>query len=232
MSTTLDSPVALETDRPQLENGAQLTRAEFHRLYEQAPPGFQAELVGGVVYLPSPLRHSHGIHHAFMSGLLFEYFAATPGTESGDNASLLLGDDSEPQPDLYLRILPEFGGQSTTTADDYVAGPPELLVEIAVSSWSLELHAKRVDYQRYGVREYVVVLPATREIVWLDLAAGRQHTLPGDRVIRSQAFPGLWIDVDAVLTQDGARGLTTLRQGLAHEEHVAFVARLATSRRA
>jgi Uma2 family endonuclease len=232
MSTTLDPPVALETDRPQLENGAQLTRAEFHRLYEQAPPGFQAELVGGVVYLPSPLRRTHGVHHVALSTLFGVYVSETRGTEAGDNPSLLLGDDSEPQPDLYLRILPEFGGQSTTTADDYVAGPPELLVEIAVSSRSLDLHAKRVDYQRYGVREYVVVLPATREIVWFDLAAGRQHTLPADRVIRSQAFPGLWIDVDAVLAQDGARGLTTLRQGLASEEHAAFVARLATSRRA
>lgn len=52
-----------------------------------------------------------------------------------------LGPNTEPQPDVYLRILPEHGGQSATTADDYVEGPPELIVEVSYSSWSLDLQA-------------------------------------------------------------------------------------------
>ena len=76
------------------------------------------------------------------------YKAATPGVEAGDNVTVQLGYDAEPQPDLYLRILPEYGGQSRNSDDDYVAGAPEFVAEVALSSRSIDLHAKRNDYLR------------------------------------------------------------------------------------
>ena len=106
----------------QLHNGDRMSRAEFHRLYEKTPEGFKAELVGGIVYVASPLRIRHGTNHLFLGGTFFLYQGATPGVEAGDNTTILLGDEGEPQPDLYLRILPEYGGQSRTSPDDYVEG--------------------------------------------------------------------------------------------------------------
>ncbi|HUY36448.1 MAG TPA: hypothetical protein VMV69_27170 [Pirellulales bacterium] len=45
---------------PPLVAGQRLDRSTFHERYEKMPPGTRAELVGGVVYMPSPLRLDHG----------------------------------------------------------------------------------------------------------------------------------------------------------------------------
>ena len=45
---------------PPLHNGDRLTQAEFHRRYEAYPEDVKFELVGGIVYMTSPLRRPHG----------------------------------------------------------------------------------------------------------------------------------------------------------------------------
>jgi Uma2 family endonuclease len=188
---------------------------------------FQAELIGGIVYVASPLRRRHGTHHLPLASVFFAYQSHTPGVEAAANATILLGDDAEPQPDLYLRILPERGGQSRTTDDDYVAGAPELVAEIAHSSRAIDLHAKKHDYSRYGVLEYVVVSLEEPRLWWFDLRADTE-ILPDDgRVCRLRSFPGLWIDIPALFARDFRGLMATLEQGLDSPEHDAFVRRLA-----
>lgn len=48
-----------------------------------------------------------------------------------------------------------------------------------------------------------------------------------ERVFRSEAFPGLWLDAHALLEGDPARVLAALSEGLATPEHAAFVDALA-----
>ncbi len=232
MSAVLSSPLKLPhaAETLVLANGERMSRREFHRLYERSPESVRAELIGGVVHMPSPLRRQHGTFHVFWSMLFGFYMMQTRGVEAGDNASLLLGDESEPQPDLYLRVLPEFGGQSSTTDDDYVAGAPELIVEIALSSRSVDLFAKRADYHRYGVREYFVFVPREETLFWFDLTKNEERPHPSDGVIRSGEFPGLWLNVAAIVKQDHATALATLQQGLATDDHRQFVERLASRR--
>src|SRR5437868_4700209 len=127
--STLPRPVSAPASAvapTELHNGDHMTREEFHRIYEQTPEGFQAELIGGIVYVASPLKIRHGTNHLPLGSLLFAYESSTKGVQSGDNTTILLGEEGEPQPDLFLRILPEYGGQSRTTPDDYVDGAPEL----------------------------------------------------------------------------------------------------------
>ena len=219
-------PPEPERDPPQLHSGDRMTREEFHRIYEQMPEDFKAELVGGTVYVASPLRLRHGNRHLRLGSVLAGYEGATPGVEAGDNTTILLGDDGEPQPDLFLRILPEHGGQSRTTEDDYVEGAPELLIEIAHSTRALDLHAKKDDYRRYGVREYIVWTLADHRFHWFDLRAGRQLAPEGDGVLRVGAFPGLWIDGPALVSRDYNRMMATLAQGLATPGHAEFVEQL------
>lgn len=228
MSAILTHPLAkpMPTDPLVLANGERMSRREFHRLYERSPESVRAELIGGVVHIPSPLRRQHGTYHVSWSMLFGLYMMQTPGVEAGDNASLLLSEESEPQPDLYLRVLPEFGGQSTTTDDDYVAGPPELVVEIALSSRSVDLFAKRADYHRYGVREYLVFIPREESLFWFDLTKNDERPIPADRVVRSVEFPGVWLNFDAILKQDHAAAVATLQAGLSSDEHRHFVERL------
>lgn len=229
--STLETPLAMTRAPIDLQNGDKMTREEFHRAYEQAPRNFRAELIGGVVYVPSPLRRRHSTHHSRLGMVFSLYELGTPGTEAGDNATVILGEESEPQPDLYLRILPEFGGQSTTNSKDYVQGPPELLAEVANSSRSIDLHAKRADYARNGVREYVVASLTDRRFFWFDLAGSRELEIPPDGVLRVRSFPGLWIDSQAFFDANGKRLVNTLQLGIDSPEHNDFVARLTAAKK-
>jgi hypothetical protein len=203
-----------------------MTQEEFHRIYEQMPEDFSAELVGGIVYVASPLRLRHGTNHLPLGALFFSYEINTPGVQSGDNTTILLGEKGEPQADLFLRILPEFGGQSRTTKKDYVKGAPELISEIAHSSRSIDLHTKREDYTRYGVLEYLVLCLKEKQLRWFDLRANKELFPDGDGIFRMRCFPGLWIHGEALLAKD-RRLMDTLEQGLATPAHADFARRLA-----
>lgn len=224
---TIPRATGVEEEIMELHAGDRMTREEFHRIYSAMPEDFKAELIGGIVYVSSPLKLRHGSNHLPLGTLFFAYEGHTPGVQSGDNTTILLGDESEPQPDLFLRILPEFGGQSQTTADDYVAGAPETLAEIAFSSRAFDLHAKRDDYARLGVLEYLVLSLRERQLRWFDLKSNQELKPDDDGVFRLRSFPGLWINRDALLARDYGKLMATLEQGLASPEHAAFVARLA-----
>ena len=107
-------------------------RDEFERRYDAMPRLRKAELIEGVVYMPSPVRHRrHGRPHFRLICWLGVYEAATPGVEGGDNGTIRLDLDNDPQPDAYLLIAPERGGQARISADDYVELAPELVAEVA-----------------------------------------------------------------------------------------------------
>jgi Uma2 family endonuclease len=136
-----------------LVNGERMSQPEFHRRYEACRDSEKWELIGGIVYMASLLKLRHSAYDGEIGYLLETYRRATSGIDVTHNASAILGDESEPQPDLAMRILPEYGGQSRTTADDYLEGAPELVVEVAHSRRGLAMHAKRKDYERNGVIE-------------------------------------------------------------------------------
>jgi Uma2 family endonuclease len=216
-----------------VEAGDHLDRVTFHERYKAMPSGFCAELIGGVVFVPSPLRSEHGEYHALIMGWLTQYWIATPGTRVRDNATAILNDFSEPQPDAALVIDPACGGQTGLSEDGYVTGPPELIVEVASSSASIALHAKRRDYERAGVLEYVVVVLQQRAVRWFVLQAGayREVSAAEDSVFRSTIFPGLWLHTPALLQLHGQQIMDTLHQGLATPEHTTFVRQLQERRR-
>jgi Uma2 family endonuclease len=212
---------------PELVAGDRLTRDEFERRYEAMPNVHKAELIEGVVYMPSPVRQGlHARPHSDVVTWLGTYRASTPGVDTGDNGTVRLDLDNEPQPDAFMRLVT--GGRSTISSDDYVEGAPELVAEVAASTASYDLHDKRNAYRRNGVREYVVVRTEDRAIDWFVLRRGRYEALAAgaDGFLRSHAFPGLWLDPAALLRGDLARVLAVLAEGLASAEHAAFVARL------
>src|SRR5437868_7931576 len=152
---------------PRLDNGEHMDQKTFHARYAAMPKGIKAELIGGQVYImPSPLHPLHGQHHSRLMGWLEVYLAGTPGTNVFDNTSAILSDDSEPQPDGCLFIRPEYGGQTRFDEEGWLVGTPDLIVEVASSSESYDLHEKRADYERYGVREYIVYAARQRQVYW------------------------------------------------------------------
>jgi Uma2 family endonuclease len=223
-------PAARRWSQIELQNGDRMNREEFHRLYEQTPEDFKAELIGGIVYVASPLFPGHGKPHLHLGTLVAIYEARTLGVDASDNTTILLGDEAEPQPDLYVRILPEFGGQTTTGENECVQGAPELIIEVANSSRAIDLHRKKQDYARYGVREYLVHCVSEKQLRWFDLVAGKELMPDADDVYRVRNFPGLWVNGRALAERSLPTLIQTLEQGLATPEHAAFVEKLAEHR--
>jgi Uma2 family endonuclease len=215
---------------PPLHNGDRLSQEEFHRRYEASPEDVKAELIGGVVFMASPMRRPHGTYHPKISLVLALYEEATPGTEIGDNLTAILGDDSEPQPDLLLRIHRESGGQSHYDEDDYLVGAPELVVEVAHSTRSIDLGSKRRDYRLAGVQEYVVFCAQEKELHWFHFLSGRRLRPDRQGVWKSRVFPGLWLDGPALAELNTTRLRATLQLGIESDEHVEFVRRLRAAR--
>jgi Uma2 family endonuclease len=217
---------------PLLEAGDHLDQATFHERYKAMPPAFRAELIGGMVIVPSPLAQGHGLYHALVMTWLGNYWLATPGTLAWDNVTTILGEKSEPQPDGTLVIEPAAGGRTGVSEDGYTTGAPELIVEVASSSASIDLHAKRRDYERAGVLEYVVVVLRQRLVRWFILQAGAYEDMAADTdgIFRSRVFPGLWLHADALLRLDGAQVMQVLQQGIVSSEHAAFVQQLQARR--
>lgn len=210
-----------------------LDTEEFLRRYGLLPEVKKAELIEGVVFVGSPVRiEEHAEPDSLLQGWLVTYLASTPGLQAAGNATIRLDPKNCPQPDALLRIRPEHGGQSGNSDDGYVLGAPELVAEISASTRSLDLHGKLAVYQRFGVREYLVWCVDDAEVRWFhrrDDAFARLAP-EADDVVKSRVFPGLWLDVPALLRGDAAAVLARLRDGLATPEHAAF--RDALARRA
>jgi hypothetical protein len=224
----MSAPTVPPTRIPRLGNGDHLDADEFLRRYDAMPEVKKAELIEGVVYMPSPVRfEEHGEQHAHLMLVLATYRAYTPGVRVGDNVTIRLDMGNVPQPDAVLLIEPERGGRVTIT-NRYITGGPELAAEVAASSVSIDRNAKFRAYQRNGICEYLLWRVEDQEIDWFVLRGSSYQPLaPGpDGILRSEVFPGLWLDPRALLAADLPRVLAVLQQGLASPEHAAFVARL------
>lgn len=217
---------------PPLKEGEQLTRDEFLRRWEAEPKIKFAELIGGTVYMPSPVSIEHGYMHRRVGTWLGVYQVFTRGTDGENDATSLLLEDS-PQPDLNLRIKPEYGGMSRVEGR-YLQGPPEFVAEVCVSTSSYDLHQKFDLYQEAGIPEYLAVVMQEQEIRWHILVDGRYEILPpeADGLWRSRIFPGLWLDGKALLSGDLRQVFDRLQEGLHSPEHERFVAQLAARRKA
>jgi Uma2 family endonuclease len=213
---------------PILHAGDTLTRDEFERRFAAMPQLKKAELLEGVVYMPSPVRHTqHGRPHAALATWLSAYAQSTPGVEMSVDATLRLDQDNEPQPDLLLRVTGALA-TSRIDADGCVAGPPELVVEVAASSVSYDLHQKLHVYRRAGVGEYLVLRADDAAVDWFSLRSGAYERLPeASGLLHSGRFPGLWLDVAAALAADEAVLCRAVQAGVATPEHAAFRRRLA-----
>ena len=178
--------------------------------------------------MASPLHaKAHGKPHARIMGWLVAYEAATPHVETLDNPTVRLDGNNEPQPDAVLRF--EKGGRSKISEDDYVEGAPELIVEIAASSASIDLHEKLQVYCRNQVQEYLVWRVYDNAFDWFCLREGKYVLLEVNEagILCSAVFPGLWLAKDALLAGDLSTVLAVLQQGVAAAPHQAFVAQLA-----
>jgi len=220
---TLPQPV------PPLQPGDRLSAEEFERRYDAMPGLKKAELINGVVYMPSPVTfEDHGGPHFDVIAWLGLYRIITPGVRGGDNATLRLPLANRPQPDACLIIQPDRGGRVQIDADGYIVGAPELVAEVAATSENYDLHDKLDLYRQAGVQEYVIWRVFDRAVDWFVLRSGRYDRLPlsADGLYRSAVLPGLWLDPAALVRGDMVRVAQVAQQGTTSPEHAAFATQL------
>jgi Uma2 family endonuclease len=217
---------------PPLVAGDRLSRAEFHRRYEASPEDLRAELIDGEVFMASPVRSDHAFTSRRISTILGLYQSYTPGVGGGDNLTLIVDDSTELQPDCVLLINPDHGGR-TKLENGFIIGGPELVVEISGSSKRIDLGKKYREYESAGVLEYLVIAIDPDEVHRFVLGKNgfESRRLEADSILKSFAFPGLWIDCEGLFQDNLARMIEILQTGIASPEHAAFVSRLAATRR-
>jgi Uma2 family endonuclease len=226
---SLNSQAVTTQHLPPLENGDRLIRPEFERRYQAMPGLKKAELIEGVVYMASPLRFKfHAEPHGRLITWLGVYQAATPQIQMGIEPTVRLDIDNELQPDGVLLISQESGGKSTLSVEGYLEGSPELVVEIAASSAAIDLGDKKRAYRRSGIQEYLVWQVFDQKIDWFNLENGDYISLlPNQQgVICSLVFPGLWLDISAMLNGNMSRVLDILKAGINSVEHQEFIQKL------
>jgi Uma2 family endonuclease len=228
--STVEPPPISKALTP-LQPGERLDQRAFHARYEAMPEGTWAELVDGVVVMPSPLRNDHGRYDDLVSFWVVSYRRFTKGLSSGKNSTVILDYGSEVQPDGHLKIRSELGGQ-TRIEDGYIVGAPELVIEISRSSRVFDLGPKKAIYERAGVWEYIVAELDPDRLHWFVRSGDRFSELDADPdgIYRSRMFPGLWLDADAFYAEDLDQIAEVLEQGVATPEHSEFAAKLAARR--
>ena len=214
---------------PQLQPGDRLSRDEFERRYQAMSESTKAELIEGVVYMSSAVGYiQHGRpEHMLLLGLSF-YELLTPGVSVVGTTTLRLDGDNVPQPDILMRLPERAGGRSRVASDGYLEGAPELVLEIAASSVSCDLHQKLAVYRRNGVREYLVHRVDDGAIDWFVLEGSEYVALrpDPDGVLKSRQFPGLWLAPDRLLAEDLLGLRAVVERGCASEAHRVFLAGL------
>ena len=210
-----------------LREGDHLTREKFMRRWEAMPDLKFAELIGGIVHMPSPISRIHCDFHGRLSVWLGHYASATAGCTLLTAGTWLMAGDNAPQPDLAYCIDPRRGGQSREEGG-YAAGAPELIVEISYTTGVRDSGIKKRLYERSGVLEYLIVKPEKRQLEWNELVEGKYREIqPGaDGFFRSRVFPGLWLNAEALWNCDYAALSTAVQQGTSTPEHAEFVGKL------
>jgi hypothetical protein len=205
-----------------LEPGDRMGLEEFLERWEQCPDLKFAELIDGVVYMPSPLSRPHSRFDGRAHSVVGHYALLSDVCEIFPNATWILR-GSAPQPDLAVALVPEYGGKMEAAPRELTTGLPELVIEVCRSSRSYDLGPKLALYERAGVPEYLAILVEERRFEWRILDQGRYRLMEAsDGIFRSRILPGLWFDEPAFWRRDSRRLLAVVDEGLSSPEFLEF----------
>lgn len=164
--------------------------------------------------MPSPMRFvQHGQPQAAINAWLGFYAAHTSGVHCGGSSTLKIDESNEYEPDGMLFYDK---GQVVIAEDGYLQGVPELVVEVAASTVAIDSTVKFEVYESKGVKEYLLWNTVATEITWYHRSKEKFVPLKADRegILKSKAFPGLWLNVAAMLGFDQKAVLKTLQLGM------------------
>lgn len=212
-----------------LVDGDCLNAKEFLRRYLPIRRHFKAELINGLVSVDRGTRADlNDLTSSMIRSWLNSYALQTPGTQMDSDVMVMLGWNNVPQPNIVLRVPPECGGKSRTTSEKILSEAPELMVDFTTSHQTFDLRDRIRAFRESGVPEYLVWRSDERKLEWFCLERGKYAlNLPNSNgVLASHFFPGLHLNLSALLNRSSTAVMATLRKSLQSGEHAAFVVRL------
>jgi len=164
----------------------------------------KSDLIEGVFVMASPASFVHEDIQAYLSGLLLNFVANRRlGKVLGSNAAFRLSPENVFQPDIsFIRA-----GRLHLAEDVYFPGPPDLAVEIvSPSSRQYDEVEKRINYGRYGVREYWLIDPIYETIRFFGQAEGELLPIPAEKgLYHSRLLPGFYLRPEWLFPDDAER---------------------------
>ena len=141
-------------------------------VYKSLPEGTRAELIDKVIYMsPSPISK----HQVILNKINVQLYAHLEKSKAGvvyvSPLDVYLDEEiNAVQPDISV-VLNE--GLANVDENGYIHGAPDLIVEIlSPGNSNYDLIKKRELYQRFGVKEYWIVDPATKQAQGFQLKNG------------------------------------------------------------
>lgn len=153
------------------------------------------EIIGGEAYLMTPapsIRHQK--ISLRISALFAQFFKGRGCSAFAAPTDVVFDEQNVVQPDLLVVC-----DQSKITENN-IKGPPDLIVEILSPSTALkDKREKKSLYERFGVREYLIVYPAEDLVERLVLGDDGRYAAPEvfgwEEVLPLAAFPDLRLDL-------------------------------------
>jgi Uma2 family endonuclease len=175
------------------------TRAEYHRMAEAGilTEDSPVELIEGEILEMSPI----GRRHKVCVDRLNDIFVPTVRGRAivRVQSSVVLGERSEPEPDLVLlRWREDFYAGADETPEDVL-----LIIEVADSSEVYDRQTKAPLYARHGIPElWIASLNRDQVMTYREPTPhgyATTHVARRGETISALAFPDLTIAVDAIL---------------------------------
>jgi len=169
--------------------------------YALVPDGRKADLIDGVIYMASPDSRRANDLTGFVYRLFEGFVEARDigGKVFFSRFACRISEFNAPEPDVgYVR--PE---RADLVEDGGLRGAPDIAVEIVSrESRRRDYEDKRGLYEESGVAEYWIIDPIQQRVEFLVLQEGRYRLAPleQNRLFRSRALSGFWIDVDWLLS--------------------------------
>ena len=186
--------------------------------YLAAPQSEQkSDLIEGVFVMASPAGIEHEDLVMFIGTLMRSFVAARRlGLVLGPNAAYRLSETNVYQPDVSFLSAE----RRHLAGEIYINGAPDLAVEIvSPSSRQYDLVEKRINYGRFGAKEYWLVDPIDRTVTLYVNVNGEMTPLPPEEgALRSRVLPGFWLRPEWIFPPEGVERPTELeiarQQGL------------------
>ncbi len=145
-------------------------------VYKMLPEGTLAELINGILYMsPSPVEK----HQRIITRLISQIYAFIEKYDLGEVFTApfdvyLDADANAVQPDILF-----IAKENLSIIQGHVYGVPDLIIEIlSEGNPTHDTKRKKELYEKFGVKEYWIIDPETKQTTGYSFVKGAFKTLP------------------------------------------------------